>query len=122
MADNWYYVQKGNRQGPVDVSVISQMIAKQELTPSDFVWKKGFENWKKIKEVAELQSAPIPELIPEPIKEFPAAPEVHMEKKEFSFISITNHDERCLFIRVGNDRGEASSDYGPFSETNQTTF
>lgn len=115
MADNWYYVQKGNRQGPVDVSIISTMIAKQELTASDFVWKKGFENWKKIKEVPELQSSSGPELVPEPIKEFPAAPEVHMEEKEFSFISITNHDERCLFIRVGNDRGEAPSDYGPFS-------
>ena len=25
------------------------MISKQELTSSDFVWKKGFDNWKKIK-------------------------------------------------------------------------
>ena len=41
MADNWYYVQKGNRQGPVAVEVIMAMIAKQELRPEDFVWKKG---------------------------------------------------------------------------------
>lgn len=115
MADNWYYVQKGNRQGPVDVSVIINMITKQELKSDDFVWKKGFENWKKIKEVSELQVSTGPELVPDPIDEFPAAPEVHMEEKEFSFISMTDPDERSLFIRVGNDRGEASSDYGPFS-------
>ena len=46
MAENWYYVQKGNRQGPVDQDVILTMISKQELTSSDFVWKKGFDNWK----------------------------------------------------------------------------
>lgn len=115
MADNWYYVQKGNRQGPVDVSVITNMIAKQELRSEDFVWKKGFENWKKIKEVPELEVSSGPELVIEPIEEFPAAPEVQKVEKEFSFISITDADERSMFIRVGNDRGESSADYGPFS-------
>ena len=115
MADNWYYVQKGNRQGPVEVSVITTMIANQELKSEDFVWKKGFENWKKIKEVEELQVSSGPELVPEPIEEFPAAPEVRLEEKEFSFISVTDHEERSMFIRVGNDRGEVPADYGPFS-------
>ncbi len=49
MADNWYYVQKGNRHGPVAQEVIAAMISKQELKTEDFVWKKGFEYWKKIR-------------------------------------------------------------------------
>ena len=107
MAENWYYVQKGNRQGPVDQDVILTMISKQELTSSDFVWKKGFDNWKKIKEVTELQSAP-------EVQTFPSAPVMNDEKKEFSFTNM-NEAEPCIFIRIGNDRESASSDYGPFS-------
>ena len=111
MAENWYYVHKGNRQGPVDQDVILTMIGNQELTPADFVWKKGFDNWKKIKEVTELQGA-------DEAKAFPAAPVMNTEKKEkekeFSFIGM-DEEERSIFIRIGNDRAGANSDYGPFS-------
>ncbi len=71
MADNWYYVQKGNRHGPVGVEVIESMLRGQQLQLEDFVWKKGFENWKKISEVPELQSQPAPAPAP---KEPEAAP------------------------------------------------
>jgi hypothetical protein len=109
MAENWYYVQKGNRQGPVDQDVIMSMIGNQELTPADFVWKKGFDNWKKIKEVTELQG-----LVAEETAAFPAAPVMQTETKEFSFTGIDEED-RSIFIRIGNDRDSANSDYGPFS-------
>lgn len=108
MAENWYYVQKGNRQGPVSQEVIMSMIAEQELNPSDFVWKKGFENWKKIEEVSEFET------IEKPQDNFPPAPVMQMEEKPFSFAEM-NESDRAIFIRIGNDRGGASSDYGPFS-------
>ena len=115
MAENWYYVQKGNRQGPVGQEAILSMITKQELTQADFVWKKGFDNWKKIKEVSELQVEPEPEPEVEMEAEtFPAAPVMHIEEKEFKFTDLDEED-RVIFIRVGHDRGVASSDYGPFS-------
>ena len=108
MADNWYYVQKGNRQGPVEVDVIMSMITNQELKAEDFVWKKGFENWKKIKEVPELE-----------VKQAPAAPQMPPEiaklpEKEIK-LSTLNPDERVIFIRIGADRGGAATDYGPFN-------
>lgn len=110
MADSWYYVQKGNRQGPVGVDVIVSMISKQELKHEDFVWKKGFENWKKIKEIPDFQVAQTPA----PVAELPVAPAFSTPVKAFSLKEI-NEDERVLFIRIGTDRGGSSSDYGPFS-------
>lgn len=113
MADNWYYVQKGNRQGPVDIQVIEAMIAKQELGAQDYVWKKGFENWKKIKEVPELQAKEVPATPPMPsIPETPKAP-----AKEEPTLSKLAPDERCVFVRIGIDRGAQTSDYGPFTVT-----
>jgi hypothetical protein len=114
MADNWYYVQKGNRHGPVAQEVIEAMISKQELKTEDFVWKKGFENWKKIKEVSELQTVSAPP----PAAEFvpPASAPVAVKETQAKEINLRElGDERLLFIRIGNDRGEASTDYGPFS-------
>lgn len=104
MIDNWYYVQNGNRQGPVAVEVIEAMIAKQELGLQDYVWKKGFENWKKIKDIPELQVRSTPTTPPMP--EIPETP---------LLLSNLSAEDRCIFIRIGSDRGVEFSDYGPFS-------
>lgn len=112
MAENWYYVQKGNRQGPVGQDVIMSMISKQELKGEDFVWKKGFDNWKKIKEVSELQAVSEPVVEPSFTPPTPQAPAA--EEKPFSFANL-NQQDRVIFIRIGNDRGAAPTDYGPFS-------
>lgn len=107
MSDSWYYVQKGNRHGPVSVDVIESMISKQDLNAEDFVWKKGFENWKKISEVDELQiSAPAPiSLAPELPK--PAAAVIDLRSLPA--------DERQIYVRIGSDRGSEPNDYGPFA-------
>lgn len=110
MADNWYYVQKGNRHGPVGVEVIEQMMANQELKSEDFVWKKGFENWKKIKDVPELQLKEQAPAAPLVVPEVPAAP----QKKKITMREL-NPDENVVFIRVGVDRGAAPTEYGPYS-------
>jgi hypothetical protein len=118
MADSWYYVQKGNRHGPVALEVIQQMVANSDLNTSDYVWKKGFENWKRIKEVPELeekQAAPTP--APAPFKA-PEPPKAELGPKlEFKEVSLKTlpPDERTIYIRIGNDRGLPPSDYGPFT-------
>jgi hypothetical protein len=113
MADNWYYVQKGNRHGPVAIEVIESMIQNQELKTEDFVWKKGFENWKKIKDVSELQveSTPAPAA---PSMEIPKAPVAPAPKKEIS-LKDHNPDDNIIWIRVGTDRGAPPTEYGPYS-------
>ena len=110
MADNWYYVQKGNRHGPVAIEVIEGMLKKQELKHEDYVWKKGFENWKKIKEVSELKLEA--EIASPPTLDFPPAPEPKIER-EPSLLELAQ--ERVIFVRIGADRGGASNDYGPFN-------
>lgn len=119
MADSWYYVQKGNRHGPVALEVIQQMIANADLTHADYVWKKGFENWKKIKEIPELEeksaapAAPAAPATPRPPKEADTlGPKI--EYKEVSLKAL-GEDERTVYIRIGNDRGLPPSDYGPFT-------
>lgn len=111
MADNWYYVQKGNRHGPVAVEVIHQMISNQELKSEDFVWKKGFENWKKIKDVNELEKQE-PELPSFKVPETPAPTPAPAKKIQMRDL---NPDENVIFIRVGVDRGAAPTEYGPYS-------
>lgn len=110
MAENWYYVQKGNRHGPVAIEVIEKMISDDELKTDDFVWKKGFENWKKIKEVPELQVAETPVTPPAP--QMP--PEISKPAQIIDLRKL-NPEDRLIFIRIGSDRGGATNDYGPFS-------
>jgi hypothetical protein len=93
--------------------VVEAMLSKEELKPEDFVWKKGFENWKKIQDVPELQKASAsatpafvaPEIPPSPSR----SPAVEVSLKDLSA------DAREIFIRIGNDRGGSATDYGPFS-------
>lgn len=115
MADSWYYVQKGNRHGPVALEVIQEMIGNSDLAVTDYVWKKGFDNWKKIKEVPELEPAPAakPQAAPAPVSA-PATPEPPV--MEYKDVSLKNlGEERSIYVRIGNDRGAAPSDYGPFT-------
>jgi hypothetical protein len=122
MADSWYYVQKGNRHGPVALDVIKQMVANSDLNSTDYVWKKGFENWKKIKELPELeerQVAPAAPVPPAPLRtpEVAKSPDHLGPKLEYKEVSLRNisPEERNMFVRIGNDRGLPPSDYGPFS-------
>jgi hypothetical protein len=114
MAENWYYVQKGNRLGPVEIDVIQSLMKKEELKAEDFVWKKGFDNWKKIKDVSELSSQEKEELVIPPVTISHTEVLHQKEEKIFNLLDL-NPEERVLFLRIGNDRGLAPSDYGPFS-------
>jgi hypothetical protein len=107
MAKTWYYVSKGQRKGPEDEATIKAMLKKQELTPEDFLWKKGFENWQKIKDVLDFQESQQEEdLLPPPMDDF--------NHKEFK-LSELDEDEKVIFVRIGVDRGGAPAEYGPYS-------
>jgi hypothetical protein len=107
MSEKWYYVDNGERQGPVDIDVVVGLYQDNKLTENDYVWVKGFEDWTKIKDVDEIQSllggggaassAGMP-MIPE----------------DLDLIALDQEDQ-SLFIKVGSDRGGSDNEYGPYT-------
>lgn len=52
---NWYYVVGSERVGPVSVSALKVLFSNGEITNDTYIWKKGFANWERLKDVAELK-------------------------------------------------------------------
>ncbi len=50
----WYYVEGTERVGPVNPEILREHLANGDLNLESYVWRKGFSNWVKIKEVDEL--------------------------------------------------------------------
>jgi hypothetical protein len=45
MADEWFYSQGGNRVGPVSAAQLRQCAEQGTITPDDWVWKQGMQDW-----------------------------------------------------------------------------
>jgi hypothetical protein len=60
--DDWYYVERGVRKGPVSTSAIKDMIARKVLEPDDQIWRKGMKEWQSIRnsELSDLVEAEPP--------------------------------------------------------------
>jgi len=58
MADQWYYTQRGQRQGPVPVEELKQLASSTQLKPTDLVWKEGMAAWGPASSVEGLFSSP----------------------------------------------------------------
>ena len=111
MSDNWYYVLSGERKGPVALSHIKELYKSSKINSDDHVWRKGFENWVRIRDVKELSidtqsklSLPDPIILKQRLEE---------KNKNLNF-SENSKDEKIYFIKVGADRGQAEIEYGPF--------
>lgn len=103
MEDVWYYVEAGERKGPVELTVINEMMEKSTLGDDDYVWRKGFENWTKIKDVDELQH--VEEVMEE---------EVTVTADNLAFKELTTSENK-IFIKIGADRGGQEVEYGPYT-------
>jgi len=121
MGASWYYVENNERVGPVDESEILTLIHSGELTESNYVWKKGYENWTSLSKSPELKihlKLSVEENIQENASVSSDVPEV-IEKVEeyqndFNWNNILDSDQRFM-IKVGVDRGVKEEQYGPFS-------
>ena len=54
MATAWYYALNGEQQGPVTSEVLMALVASNQLSSEDLVWKKGFTEWVRVAKVREL--------------------------------------------------------------------
>lgn len=50
----WYYVEGTERIGPLNQEVLEENLASGQLGLDSYVWRKGFPNWVKVKEIEEL--------------------------------------------------------------------
>lgn len=125
---NWYYVQGSERIGPVDENILKNLFSNEELTLDSYVWRKGFQNWERIKDVSELNLSPHPEvtsfgperrnekltnLIEETKDTGTNSPEIIFN---FDWAKIKNEEE-LFFIKIGQDRkaGLTQELFGPYS-------
>lgn len=139
----WYYVQGSERVGPVGEDVLHELFLKEVLNSESYIWRKGFANWEKIKDVAELDFKSIPVAVAEPLEEVkPEKKERRDDKKEdkkeepqkivettevesesspeivfnFDWHAVKNEDE-LFFLKIGHDRKHQleSNLFGPYS-------
>lgn len=59
MSDEWYYVQSGERKGPVSFDRLKVIAANGWLAPDDLVWRAGMADWKPAKLAGGLFGTPI---------------------------------------------------------------
>jgi len=118
MARNWYYVEDGERRGPIEEAILKTMIESGQLGSEDFLWTKGLENWKRLAELPEIsggeqsQLSPIP--APEMILTEPKLEDVSAQAAVFDW-RVIGHEESIFFIMTGRDRNSVGTQYGPYS-------
>ena len=75
MADQWYYTQNDERQGPVTPEELKELANSGQLKPDDLIWKKGMKDW--------IEAAKLSGLIPSELADAPpplpkSVPAVHV--------------------------------------------
>ena len=102
MSDKWYYVQNDEKQGPIDFESVLHLYKNSSLSDEDYVWKKGFDNWTKIKDLSEFTSTQ-------------AINEIEENDETIWNLTELKTDINIIFIRIGVDRGVSAQEYGPYS-------
>lgn len=51
----WYYVEDGERVGPVEEEGLQELVDDGVLKEDSYVWTKGFDNWQRLHSVSELE-------------------------------------------------------------------
>lgn len=143
MTQLWYYVQDGERIGPVAQAEIIELLAQKKLNLESYVWRKGFSDWMHVEDVKELATYVTVEVEPEveevietqeaveeddftepvsavvEIEEEIEEEEDNDEDEEIELKPMSLHElnlaKAKFFIRTGDDRGGVNADYGPFT-------
>ncbi len=116
---NWYYVQGSERVGPVGVEILKNLFLKGELNLESYIWRKGFQNWERLKDVSELDfsSTEIKAQVKEDEKT-EIVEEINSPEISFSFDwNKIRDEEELFFIKIGSDRKNKieTNLYGPYS-------
>jgi hypothetical protein len=88
----WYYIKDKNRMGPISDQEFKTLVKSLVIAPDTFVWCKGFPTWIKLRDIPEWSSM----------------------KNKIDWNTFPR-DERLITVKVGMDRNQQESVYGPFS-------
>lgn len=97
MSAHWFYVENNKKVGPIPEDKLIELIKIKKLNQNDFVWTKGFPNWKKLNEVDEFESYFL-----------------ETEEETFNWKNVKGED-KIFFIMTGKDRNSRETLYGPYS-------
>lgn len=106
---SWYYVQGTERMGPVEEKELHNLFISGALHSESYVWTKGFANWEKLQDVAEL-------------KYFLDEIQADMNEQESPEVEFSldwknlQATEEIFYIQIGKDRTSSVEDVlGPYS-------
>lgn len=102
MSHAWYYVRGSDRVGPLNLEEIQDLIKENSIVEETYLWRKGFSNWEKLKNIEELKNLNKEE------------ESVIEEEEGFNWKGFDT-DKDLFFIKIGADRGSSENEYGPFS-------
>lgn len=68
---DWFYIKKGQRQGPVSETEIKQLLERGDILPQTKVWTAGRNDWQPLEDSPEFHDAA--DQIPPPIPASEAA-------------------------------------------------
>lgn len=52
-SDRWYYVSlEGVQMGPIDFSLVQEMMKDNRVRPETYLWCEGMENWKRCRDLS----------------------------------------------------------------------
>ena len=115
----WYYVEDGDRKGPVDLGELARLVDNHILDEDSYIWTKGFENWERFKSVEQVsyllskggdESAPVNEAK----NDFEDIPMMDDSDNTINWQKLSRK-ERIFMIKIGADRGCSEVEYGPYS-------
>jgi len=110
----WYYVENGERVGPVEESDLGELVSAGKLEAEGYVWKKGFDNWVKLEDVAELSYLlEVEDNLPPVVDSMPPVID-EAEVKVFDWDELSATD-KVISIKIGLDRGGEQVEYGPYT-------
>ena len=58
MAAKWYYGHEGQRQGPMSLDELRQLVASGQVKPTDLVWESGMPEWRPANTITDLLQKP----------------------------------------------------------------
>jgi hypothetical protein len=122
---NWYYVDGSERVGPISEETLKSLYNYQRLNEETYIWRKGFANWERLKNVNEIN---FENKIEDTFQNLNLVADTSIDldsgkirrdtpsKIEIFTWNNLNRDEEKFFVKIGLDRPKsAPKNYGPYS-------